>query len=209
MPTTIAVVQLKGGTGRSTLATNLAGALATHSPTVLIDGDMPQGTSAAWYAVRHGAGRAGQLSLATASTTRELVAEAQRYQSAGYLVLDAPPRLADMAKAMLLMADAVLVPCGPSLPEVWATQDTLPVLTDIPHQPPVRLVWTRVRAGVGLSDELTATAAKQLGLAALKARLGYRVAYAAALGDGLTAGETGNRAAREELEALVREVRRL
>lgn len=48
----IGVIQLKGGAGRSTLATNLAAALATRGPTALVDCDLPQGTSAAWSALR-------------------------------------------------------------------------------------------------------------------------------------------------------------
>jgi len=45
MPKVIGVVQIKGGAGRSTLATNLAGELGKMAKTVLIDCDMPQGTS--------------------------------------------------------------------------------------------------------------------------------------------------------------------
>jgi cellulose biosynthesis protein BcsQ len=54
----IGVIQVKGGAGRSTVATNIAGELAKIGRTVLIDGDMPQGTSASWYAMQ-GAGREG------------------------------------------------------------------------------------------------------------------------------------------------------
>ncbi|MCB1997034.1 MAG: ParA family protein, partial [Rhodoferax sp.] len=46
----LGVIQVKGGAGRSTVATNLAGELAKIGRTVLIDCDMPQGTSASWYA---------------------------------------------------------------------------------------------------------------------------------------------------------------
>jgi chromosome partitioning protein len=49
----IGVIQVKGGAGRSTVSTNLAGELSKQGKTVLIDCDMPQGTSASWYAVRH------------------------------------------------------------------------------------------------------------------------------------------------------------
>ena len=221
MPLTIAVVQLKGGTGRSTLATNLAGALATlpGASAVLVDGDLPQGTSSAWFAAReklwvgqYGAevwARLNRITLAPVANHRELTAQVRRHADASFVVLDAPPRTAEMTRAMLLLADVVLVPCGPSLPELWATQDLLPVLEDVPHKPVVRLVWTRVRGGVGLSDELTGTAAKQLGITPLKTRLALRVTYAECLGDGQTVAEAGNRAAREELTALVREVRRL
>jgi chromosome partitioning protein len=51
MTKTIGIIQVKGGAGRSTVATNLAGELAKKGKTVLIDCDMPQGTSASWYAL--------------------------------------------------------------------------------------------------------------------------------------------------------------
>jgi cellulose biosynthesis protein BcsQ len=41
MPKVIGVIQVKGGAGRSTLSTNLAGELSKVGKTVLIDGDMP------------------------------------------------------------------------------------------------------------------------------------------------------------------------
>jgi len=47
----IGVIQVKGGAGRSTVSTNLAGELSKLGKTVLIDCDMPQGTSASWYAI--------------------------------------------------------------------------------------------------------------------------------------------------------------
>lgn len=65
----------KGGAGRSTLATNLAGEFPKLSMTVLIDGDIPQGTSASWYAIREQAGKAGNLLADTAANHQELVAK--------------------------------------------------------------------------------------------------------------------------------------
>jgi chromosome partitioning protein len=57
----IGLVQVKGGAGRSTVSTNLAGELSKLDKTVLIDCDMPQGTSASWFAVRQQKGRQGKL----------------------------------------------------------------------------------------------------------------------------------------------------
>ena len=37
---TIGIIQVKGGAGRSTVSTNLAGELSKHGKTVLIDCDM-------------------------------------------------------------------------------------------------------------------------------------------------------------------------
>lgn len=67
---TIGIVQVKGGAVRFTVSTTLAGELSKQGKTVLIDGDMPQGTSASWYAVRQQAGKAGNLIADTAATPR-------------------------------------------------------------------------------------------------------------------------------------------
>ena len=54
--TRIAVVNTKGGVGKTTVATHLAGMLAQRAPTLLIDGD-PQASAASWAAWRREANR--------------------------------------------------------------------------------------------------------------------------------------------------------
>jgi cellulose biosynthesis protein BcsQ len=73
----------------------------------------------------------------------------------------------------------------------------------------VRLVWTRFRAYTTLAQELSHDAEKALGLHALKTSLGYRVAYAEALGQGRTAAEVHDPAAKGEVLSLVQEIKRL
>ena len=75
----IAVAQVKGGSGRSTLATTLAGELAKQADTVLIDCDMPQGTSSSWYATRLEAGKTGQLRLDTADNHLEAIQKTEQH----------------------------------------------------------------------------------------------------------------------------------
>ena len=77
---TIGIIQVKGGAGRSTVSTNLAGELSKLGKTVLIDCDMPQGTAASWYSVREQAGKASNLVADTATNHRELVAKVEQYQ---------------------------------------------------------------------------------------------------------------------------------
>lgn len=95
----VGVIQVKGGAGRSTLATNLAREFSKIGRTVLIDGDMPQGTSASWYAVREQAGKAGDLVADTVANHQELVAKFKQYQDADYIVLDGPSRIARVERA--------------------------------------------------------------------------------------------------------------
>lgn len=210
MPKTIGIIQVKGGAGRSTLATTLAGELSKKGRTVIIDGDMPQGTSASWYAMRKEAGLAGQLAADTASNHQELLAKAAKHQEADFIVLDGPPRIAEMTRAILVLSDLCLVPVGASMPEIWATTDILPIVEEANKVRPVKasMIWTRYRANTNLAKRLTQQASEELGFPIMATSLAYRVAYQEAVGDGMTAAETSNTDARQEVQALVAEVLR-
>lgn len=213
MPKTIGVIQVKGGAGRSTVATNLAGELSKQGSTVLIDCDMPQGTSASWFAVREQSRKDlfGSLKADTATNHRELVAKIEQYADVDYIVLDGPPRIAELTRAALVLADLCLVPVGASKAEIWATSDILELIEEAKQVKRInaRMVWTRHRPHTRLAQELTELAAKELGLPALQSTLGMRVAYMEALGNGLTAAEMSEPNARAEVENLANEVKKL
>lgn len=208
----IGIVQVKGGAGRSTLATNLAGELSKQGRTVLIDGDMPQGTSASWYAIRQQIGKADNLKADTAKDHLELIEKVERYrQQADYIILDGPPRIAEMSRATLVLADLCLMPVGASVAEIWATSDVLRLIEEAKQVRPVdvRMVWTRHRPQTNLAKELAAQAEGELGLPILKTPMGMRIAYVEALGAGLTAAEVGDSLARMEIRFLVAEVAKI
>ncbi len=212
----IGVIQVKGGAGRSTLSTNLAGELSKLGATTLIDADLPQGTAQSWYAMRQEAGRSGdmvsQLKLRTAADYLDLMAAVEDAgKESKFILIDCPPRTAKLTRAALMLADLVLIPCGASKPELWATLDIQELLQEAEQAKPVkaRLVWTRYRAGTRLAQDLTEMASKELGIKAMDTRLGMRVSYMEALGDGLTAAEVGDPQARAEVEQLVHEVQQI
>ena len=203
----IGIIQVKGGAGRSTLATNLAGELSKIGKTVIIDCDMPQGTSASWYSVRQQSGKAANLTADTASTHKELVSKIEQ-QDAEFVVLDSPPRIAEMTRAILVLADLCIVPVGASAAEIWATSDILDLIAQAEKVKPItaRMIWTRYRPQTKLAQELTALAADQLNLKALTTTLGMRVAYMEALGDGCTVAELPDQNAKAEIQLLTKEV---
>ena len=210
----IGVIQVKGAAGRSTIATNLAGELAKKGRTVLIDCDMPQGTSASWYSVRREIGRADDLDADTAKDHRELIQKVEKHAKGGadFIVLDGPPRIAEMTRAILILADACLIPIGASVAEVWATTDVLATIEEAKKakkKVKAYIVWTRHRAYTALARELTEQVEKELGLPALETTLGLRVAYPTALGNGRTVAELGDAVAREEIREFVNAVVRL
>jgi chromosome partitioning protein len=205
------VVQVKGGVGRSTLSTTIAGELAKLGTVALIDCDHPQGTSASWASLRQALPERSVVAAYPAATHRDLVALANKLDgTVDWLVMDGPPRLAEMSRAILALCDLALVPVGASPAEVWATADVLPLIEEAKKLKPaiVRMVWTRFRPYTRLAQELEGQAGKELGLKPLRTHLGFRVSYAEALGTGLTAAEVGDAAAREETEALIAEIQR-
>jgi chromosome partitioning protein len=205
----IGVIQVKGGAGRSTLATNLAGVMALKNKTLLIDCDMPQGTSASWYSIRKQAGKAGELALATAGNHQELVEQVKQHSDDQQLIIiDCPPRIAEITRAALILSDLCLIPLGASAPEIWATSDLLKTINEAKQIKPAvdaRLVWNRFRSATSSAQELAAAVRTGLGLAEMKTKLGLRVAYSDALARGMTAIEWTDRAAKDEMAELAKE----
>jgi chromosome partitioning protein len=204
----IGVAQVKGGAGRSTLATNIAGELSKLGRTVLLDCDMPQGTAASWFAMRQEAGKTGGLTIEMVANHRELLAKVEKHKDADYIVMDGPPRIAEMSRAMVLLADLVLVPAGASVADLWATGDVLAMVEEAKGVKDIkaRLVWTRHRAATRVAKDLTEQAKEELGIELMSTAMGLRTAYVVALGEGLTAAESTDSQARAEVKALLAEV---
>jgi len=202
----IAVAQLKGGAGRSTIATNLAVGLGDSA---LVDADPPQFSAAAWASMRD-----ADTPPAIATHDHREMAEAVALLSDrhAYVVIDCPPRAAEVTRAALALADLALVPVTPGIGDLWAVQDltdTLKAAEKLNKGLTVRLVWNRLRAYVASEVELQEQARKDLGIRPLTAALGYRTEYPKAFFEGRSVLEGPNAKAREEMTALVAQVKRL
>lgn len=209
MSKVIGIIQVKGGAGRSTIATNLAGMLSEKHKVALIDCDMPQGTSASWAAIRQ-ASRPSNLTVATAADHQELVSIVKRLDADhDYLILDGPPRIAEMTRAALILSSLCIVPIGASAAEIWATSDLLATINEAKAVKPTvdaRILWTRFRSATKSAQELSAAAVSELGLKELKNKIGYRVAFNDVMGRGMTVAEWSDKAAKTEMQAVVKEI---
>jgi chromosome partitioning protein len=124
----IAVGNLKGGVGKTTIAVNLACAFASRGARVLILDLDPQGSATAWAA-------SGQLpAKVEAAAPTELhvgsrwLARARDLAEGGLVVLDLPPLITPLLASASMIADLMLIPVTPSALDVGPTEQTLRLL---------------------------------------------------------------------------------
>lgn len=206
----IAVCNLKGGAGKSTLASNLAGELSVHSTTALIDADSGQGTSSSWYALRDQAGKTGKLAFAATDNHKALIAQVEA-RSESFIIIDGPPRLSEMTRAMVMVSDLVLIPVAANAAEIWATGDLLSLIDEAKKIRHIKVlgIWSRHRPGTRLGKDITDQVGDALDLQFCDSFMSQRIAYQRAIGEGKTVCETKDSSARSEMNSLVHEVIKL
>jgi chromosome partitioning protein len=203
MAVVITVAQQKGGAGKTTLAANLAAALAGRRRVALLDID-PQRSLARWHALRAARGTATPITLSDVSGWR-LGTELDRLrQGHDVLIVDSPPQIDTDAKLAVRAADLVLVPLQPSPPDLWAAEGTLKLAAG--EKRPARLVLNRAPASGKLRQQVEAEIARR-GDLMLAATLGNRAGFAGAFALGLGVTETAPKSvAAAELLALLAEI---
>jgi chromosome partitioning protein len=209
----LTVGNTKGGTGKTTLALQLAIAWARAGRDVLlVDGDA-QGSAQRAVASRAAVGRAPSLACVQYAEGRILRDQvrmlAPRYQD---VVIDAGGHDSTTLRAALTLCDAVLIPYPPRTMDVWALSD-MAKLIDEARALRDRLLAMAVLniADPGVSadnTEAVAALADVPQLVGLKAWITRRKAFPNAAGFGLSVEETTPRdpKACEELAALEVEV---
>ena len=201
---TLAVSGLKGGAGKTVVATNLAAALhRSGHKTLLIDLDS-QGTASTWAA------RAAELhsdvppvvTMSGSAVRRDIERVGAAFD---VVVLDSPPRLGVESRTAVILADVVLLPVSPGVADTWALQSTLAVLEEARAlRPEIRagLVlnrWDRSSLATNARSALEQTDLPILGV------LGARVAYGEAMAAGQGVVDYASRSeAALELRRLVR-----
>lgn len=182
----VALLNQKGGTGKTTLSLHLAGALARQGQRVLVVDADPQGSALDWAEARTQAGlerRFGVVGLPRETLHREAPALAR---DADHVVIDGPPRVTGIARSALLAADVVLMPVQPSPFDGWASAEMLRLLDEARMFRPelaARFVLNRCAARTVIARE-TGEALQASEPPLLSARIGQRVAFADAAAAG-------------------------
>lgn len=202
MSIVLTIAQQKGGSGKTTLAANLAVQFVRMGRSVaLVDTD-PQGSLGRWFMARRDRG-IEDIAFSTASAWG-VGYEAEKLRKTNDIVLiDTPPKIDSDLRPALREADLILVPVGSSHVDLWATDGVLDLAARV--NKPAMIVLNRATTGTRLAEEV-AGAAALLTADIAAARLGQRVTYAETLGQGLGVAEAGASPARREIAALADEL---
>jgi chromosome partitioning protein len=209
----VAVLGRKGGIGKSTIAGNLAAEFADMGKSVIVLDADPQHSMAAWAAQGK-----GLLSRCVERVKHEgpeaLQAKTRKAQkTADVVVIDTPPGAPEIAYQAALVADLVLLPCGPSPLDMLALKEALSLALKAraerrSKKPRIRFVPSRVSMSTNLGRSLSSSL-EQMGKKALPA-IGQRVVVAEAVGAGLTVCEHApSSASHAEFEELAKAVARI
>ncbi|MEP1422185.1 MAG: ParA family partition ATPase [Erythrobacter sp.] len=183
-PTTIAIVSQKGGSGKTTLAVNLAtrAAAAKHESCV-VDTD-PQATAAAWSDWR-----GDFLPVVVTAPPARLgrTIESAKKNGVDFVVIDTPPHADAAAREAIKAADIVLIPTKPRAFDLAALEPIADLVNYA--KTPAFVVLNAVPTGATKLANEAKKAAKDIGLKVCPVTLGERADFHRSSAKGETAGE--------------------
>ena len=127
----IAITNLKGGVGKTTIATNLAAAFAQRGKSVcIVDTDLKQRSASEW------AGSREDTDFPPISvfgiTEKQLTGEVERLSKQYDTVLiDGTPHVSEITERAIILADILLIPIAPSIYDFRAFENFFEKLQNI------------------------------------------------------------------------------
>ncbi|TXL02330.1 cobyrinic acid a,c-diamide synthase, partial [Methylococcaceae bacterium CS3] len=117
----ISFINQKGGVGKTTIAINVAAALAKQGyKTLLIDADK-QGSSSTWASLRDET-PFQVVNLARENMAKDAISLAAEYD---FTLIDAPPHAEAISRSCIIASDLVVMPIEPSGLSTWASDVTV------------------------------------------------------------------------------------
>jgi len=201
----ISVLNQKGGSGKTTIATHLARGLQIMGhDVVLVDSD-PQGSARDWAASNI------NCSVCTIGIDRPTIhRDLQKIIKKDFIIIDGAPQAQDLAVSAIVASDLILIPVQPSPYDVWAASDLVDLVKQRMEVTGGKLkaafVISRAIKGTKIGSEVVSSLA-QYELPILSSKITQRVIYPTSASSGKTAFDIeGNPEAVTECHQLIKEI---
>jgi len=203
----IAVGGIKGGSGKSTIATNLAIARARRHTVLLVDGDDQQSTSD-WFAERKSCYPNLSPNLdfmeVTGKSARDRLLTVSGYDT---IIVDTGGRDTQTQRAVLSIADLLLLPLQPRSVDIWTLKKVSALIFEFSNiNPDLKCKGFVNKAFANSTDnDDTMTAISEAdNIELIPVKIGDRKVFSNAFGMGLSVPEIKPRAEKaiEELQQL-------
>lgn len=153
----IAMLNPKGGVGKTTLSIHLSDALARMKNRVLLVDSDPQGSARDWENANEDGNPLFTVIGADQAKTLERSVSAMR-PDYDWIVIDGAAKLENMTAAGIVCADLVIIPVQPSGLDVWACQPMIETLKSrqmiMGGTPLAYFVASRVKTGTRAGREI-------------------------------------------------------
>ena len=205
----ISILNQKGGSGKTTIAINLARAYQIMGHSVLLIDSDKQGSSRDWQSVDEN-NPLPLLVLDQVSIDRDIKKVIGQYD---YIIIDGSPQATEIATATIKASDFILIPMQPSPFDLWASNNLIELIEQ------GRTVNPKLKAGIVLTRLVKNTkigaevgqVISDFGLPVLTSNICQRTCYpySASLGKTVFDTERPNSEPVKEINSLANEINEL
>ncbi len=188
MSKVITIAQQKGGSGKTTIAANLAAvySLKNNLSTTLLDTD-PQGSLGKWFLTRNEKLKnKNMIQFKTASLWGAQYEAKTLKEKSDLVIIDTPPKIDADGRPAIEIADLVIIPISPSQVDFWATESIIELAKREKRE--ILILINRANAKSKLIQEALKFV-KKMNVKKAKTILGNRQIFVSTMGLGLTVVE--------------------
>ena len=212
----ISVVNQKGGAGKTTLSTQLAGAFAVLDKykILIVDADT-QGSATRWVVTAEEDSPFPAAVIGLGAAGKKIHIEVKKHtKDYDIIIIDCPPAIeSDAPQSALIISDLAIIPVVPSPPDLWATvgiKKLISYVEPLNENLEKLLVMNMFQKNTTVGQESN-EALSEINIPVARSKIGQRTAFRKAAAYGVTVFDLGKEATKaiNEITNLSKEIKQI